>query len=135
MAINHKWLINRMDVWKELEGHADIVCNIIYAVETTDDDFPENKMTQHGAVAVPFNPKNPVIPYAEVTEEIAIEWVKAELKEYEKDETGMFVLDKKGQRIQIGDFIPQIYADGERQLKELINPPIVTKDLPWQPEV
>ena len=131
MAINHKWKITRMDVWKEFQEHQDVVCNIMFALETSDDVYPENLMTQNGAVGVPFNPSNPVIPFNELTEEQVLQWVFDELKTYEQDENGMFVLDENGQRIQTGDRVPEILSEGERQLKELINPPIVTKELPW----
>lgn len=131
MAINHEWQITRMDVWKEFDGKENIVCNVFFAVVTTDSDHPVNSVTQNGAVAVPFNPKNDVTPYEELTLEQVTQWVKDELKIYQQDETGMFVLDADGNRIEVGDQVPDILASGEKQLQDLINPPIISKDLPW----
>lgn len=131
MAINHKWKITRIDVWKELNGYQDIVNNIFYAIETSDSDYPDNLMTQNMALSVPFNPSSTIIPFSELTEEQVLEWVKAELKVYKRDETGMFILDTEGNRIEEQDLVPQILAEGERQLEELIHPKIVTIDFPW----
>ena len=131
MAINHSWIINRLDCWKELQGNTDVVCNIHFGLLTTNDEFPENSVTQNGAVAKPFNPAEVVVPYAELTEEIVIGWILQELKVYQQDELGALVLDASGNRIEVGDTLPTIEAEGERQLEELIHPKIVSIPLPW----
>ena len=127
MAIQHTWKITQMDRFIDTQ----IVYNVHFAIETIDTDKPPFKMIQNHAVGIPFNPDDQTIPYAELTEETVIEWVKTELKQYQLNDDGSFVLDADGKRIQIGDFVPEMLLSGERQLEELINPKVETVALPW----
>ena len=127
MAIQHTWKITQMDRYIDTQ----IVYNVHFAIETIDTDKPPFKMIQNHAVGIPFNPDDQTIPYAELTEETVIEWVKTELKQYQLNDDGSFVLDADGKRIQIGDFVPEMLLSGERQLEELINPKVETAALPW----
>lgn len=127
MAIQHTWKITQMDRYIDTQ----IVYNVHFAIETIDTDRPPFKMIQNHAVGIPFNPDDQTIPYAELTEETVIEWVKTELKQYQLNDDGSFVLDADGKRIQIGDFVPEMLLSGERQLEELINPKVETVALPW----
>ena len=108
-----------------------IVYNVHFAIETTDPARPPFKMIQNMATAIPMNPADKIIPYSELTEETVINWVKAELKLYQLNEDGSFVLDDKGNRIEIGNTVPELLASGERQLEDLINPKVETAALPW----
>ena len=127
MAIQHTWKITQMDRFIDTQ----VVYNVHFAIETIDTDKPPFKMIQNHATGIPFNPADPVVPYAELTEKTVIEWVKAELKQYQLNEDGTFVLDAEGKRIEVGDNVPQMLASGERQLNELINPVVETAALPW----
>ncbi len=127
MAIQHTWKITQMDRFIDTQ----VVYNVHFAIETIDTDKPPFKVIQNHATGIPFNPADQVIPYEELTEEIVIEWVKSELKQYQINEDGSFVLDANGKRIEIGDSIPDILASGERQLNELITPIVETSTLPW----
>jgi hypothetical protein len=127
MAIQQIWNITRMDAWVNTK----IVFNVHFSITTLDTDRPPFEMIQNHAVAIPHNPSDPTIPYDELTEVQVIDWVKAELKIYELDANGEFVLDANGNRIEIGDITPDLLASGISQLEDLINPKAETYPLPW----
>jgi len=130
MAIQHTWKITAMERYTDTH----LVYNVYFAVETKDTDKPPYTMTQNMVVSIPFNPDAIVIPYADLTENIVIDWVKQELKVFELNEDGSFVLDTDGNRIMISDHIPNILASGEQQLLDLITPKVETAPLPWAEE-
>ena len=128
MAIQHTWKINQMDRYIDTQ----IVYNVHFAIETSDSDYPDYLMTQNMATGIPHNENVPVVPYDQLTEEQVIDWVKSELKDWQRNlETGEFILDENGNRISNGDLIPGILESGERQLNELIHPVVETVQLPW----
>ena len=127
MAIQHTWKITQMDTWVE----SNLVFYVHFAIETIDTDNPTYNMTQNHAVSIPYNPSGTTIPYENLTEEQVIDWVKTELKIYQTDENGVFVLDVDGNRIEIGDQVPDLLASGEAQLQDLIHPKSHTLPLPW----
>lgn len=128
MNIKHKWAVTKMDILTDTKYVKNVQCSIT----TTADEKPLNSMTQNLSVDIPYNPNDEIIPYENLTEEIVIEWVKKELKIYELNDDGLFVLDSTGNRIEIGDQVPDILKSGEMQLYELINPKVITLPLPWQ---
>lgn len=127
MAIQHTWKITQMDRFIDTQ----VVFNVHFAIETIDTDKPPFKMIQNHATGIPFNPSDPVIPYAELSEETVLGWVRAELRQYQLNDDGSFVLDADGKRIEVGDNVPALLESGERQLVELINPVVETAKLPW----
>lgn len=127
MAYTHTWNITKMDSWID----TGIVFNVHFSITTKDTDNMDFTMIQNMAVSVPYNPADATIPYAELTEETVIGWVQNELKIYERNEDGTFVLDADGNRIEVGDSVPEILASGERQLEDLIHPKVQELPLPW----
>ena len=127
MAYTHTWKITQMDRFIDTK----IVYNVHFAIETLDSEHPDYLMTQNFAVGIFRNSLDPVIDYDQLSESQVIEWVKKELKIYQLNNDGSFVLDSNENRIEIGDQIPDILSSGERQLNELINPIVETATLPW----
>ena len=127
MAYTHTWNITKMDSWI----NTGIVFNVHYSVTTKDTDNMAFTMIQNMAIGIPHNPVNQVIPYNELTEQTVIEWVKKELKIYQLNKDGSFALDADGNRIEIGDDVPNILSSGEKQLADLIVPKVQELPLPW----
>lgn len=130
MAYKHEWKITGVDVWKQLQGHNDVVGLVYYALETTKEGFLE-KLITNGVVSVYFNASKTIKPYNQLTELEMIQWVKDELKEFKKDANGDLVLDSSGKRIIDTDLVPSMLLENEKALEEMLNPTIVRKPLPW----
>lgn len=113
MAITQKWKINALDCYPDVDGETDVVFTAHWSL-TAEDFFGGEPVTGYvyGSQGLVHNAKGPFIPYANLTEELVVDWVKKAMG----DET---VLAHETAVVQ--------------QIENQKNPPVVTPTLPWEP--
>ena len=109
------WSINELtyEVGPDSEGHTDIVVSIDWLVTASDGEDPPHEAKWAGIVKVTWEEGDDWIPYDEISEEQAVEWVQEELGPEE---------------------ITRMETSLDAQLAELENPTKViarSGDLPW----
>lgn len=105
--MNAQWKIAQLDCYPEFEGHADVVFTAHWRVEATDGDY---NASVYGTIGLTLDTKSPYTPYADLTEEQVVGWVK----------------DAMGNE--------QVLAIGENlanQIADQKNPKVVSPALPW----
>ncbi len=104
----YTWKVAAMEAAKNEEGLNDVVKTVHYTVDCTDGT---ESIGAYGSVAVPAPEVATFKPYNQLTETEVIEWAKSQLN----------------------------VADVEEQLNKALevkkNPPVVVKELPWNPPV
>ncbi len=136
--ISHKWAIERMDSLVNYNGTPNVIYSVFFSVTTKDTDSIYT-VIQNNQVTLNYKDSTEYIDYTDITEELALSWVKE-------------VLNTRQDVLLNADGTPKINADGsymlsepyawdgctpieesgEMQLNEMINPKIVTLPLPWQ---
>ena len=107
MAVTNTWAVVQMDAYPELDGETDVVFIVHWTLTGTDGTHAAGV---YGSVGVTVDPGAPFTPYADLTQEQVIGWVKAAL----------------------GDEQVAFYeANVATQIANLANPPVVTPPLPW----
>lgn len=107
MAIEKTWLVEQLTSYPTLDDHTDVVFSAAWRLNGTDG---EHFATSYGSVGIAFEEGDDFTPYANVTSEMAIGWVKNAL----------------GANTVIA------YETGiDNQIATLINPPSVVLPLPW----
>lgn len=107
MAITNTWSVAQMDAYPEYEGHTDVVFTVHWRMGGTDG---EHTSGVYGAVGLTLDLDADYVPYADLTEEQVIGWVKDAL----------------------GEDQVAIYENKvAEQIAALANPPVVTPPLPW----
>lgn len=107
MTITNTWAVAQMDAYPERNGDTNVVFNVHWTLTATDGTYTGSA---YGAQGVTLDPDAPFTPYANLTQEQVIGWVKDAL----------------------GDEYTAAYeANVTKQVADQINPPVVTPALPW----
>ncbi len=125
-----------MDSLVNYNGSSNVIYSVFFSVTTTDSDSIYT-VIQNNQVTLNYKDSTEYIDYADITEELALSWVKE-------------VLNTRQDVLLNADGTPQTNADGyilgapytwdgctpieesgEAQLNEMINPKKVTLPLPW----
>ena len=108
MAITYDWIIDQLSV-KPNEGDlSEVVVLVNWRLRATQGSFVADAYGQ-----VSLGPPSPAsyTPYAELTQEMVVEWVQSELGE---------------------ESVAAMDASLAGQIERMENPPIITPPLPWQ---
>ena len=107
MAITYTWNVVQMDAYPEKDGLTDVVFQIHWTLVGTDDTY---QASVYGSCIVRLNESEPYTPYTDLTQDQVIGWVKNSLGE---------------------EKVSLYKANVATQIKNQINPPVVTPPLPW----
>ena len=115
MAITNTWAVQQMDCYPEVDGETDVVFTVHWTLTGSESTVVDgiNKVyvgNVYGSQAVAVDPEATFTPYADLTQEQVIGWVKNAMGEeqvtvYEQNVT--------------------------EQINNQIAPPVVTPPLPW----
>jgi len=105
--IEYTWNIIKLDCYPEKEGQTDVVFTAEYTVIGEDDGYNGSLL---GSVVLNYVGDEPYTPYANLTLDQILSWVKAELGE---------------------DQISSIYNCISDQIQKLKTPSVVVLPLPW----
>lgn len=98
------WLVTAMDCYPNEDGNTDVVFNVHWNCNGTQDGFTANV---YSTCAVP-GPGDPFTPYADLTQDQVLGWIWAN------------GVDKDAAEAAV-----------DQQLQNMINPPVVQPPLPW----
>jgi hypothetical protein len=73
MANTYTWTVNSMVSYPQAEGLTDVVCTVNWACNGTDGTYNGALV---GSTGVKLDPNAPYTPYADLTQEQVIGWVK-----------------------------------------------------------
>jgi len=107
MAITNTWNIVAMNAYPQHEGETDVVFTVHWTLVGTDGTYTGSV---YGSVGVTYDSSLPFTPYAQLTQDQVIGWVKEALGEE-----------------QVANYETNVAAQIENQA----NPPVVTPPLPW----
>jgi hypothetical protein len=106
MTLN-TWAVTQMDAYPERDGKTDVVFTVHWTLTGSEAGFVG---TAYGTQGVMVDPDAPFTPYANLTQEQVIDWVKA----------GMGA-----------ERVAELEAGVANQINEQIVPSVVTPPLPW----
>jgi hypothetical protein len=107
MTITYNWTVVQMDAYPEHEGHTDVVFTVHWRMDGTDGVYTAGV---YGSVGLTLDPGATFTPYADLTQEQVVGWVKGALGEE-----------------QVASYEENV----ANQIDNLDNPPVVTPPLPW----
>lgn len=107
MAITNTWTISQLDAYPQYEGKVDVVFTAHWRLTGTDGEYTGSV---YGSIGLTLDPDAPFTPYASLTQDQVIGWVK----------------DAMGEE-QVASY----EANVAQQIADQINPPVVTPVLPW----
>lgn len=107
MATTYTWIVAQMDCYPEHEGQTDVVFNVHWRCNGVDG---EHEALVYGSIGFEFDAEASFVPFADLTEETVIGWVKAAMGD---------------EQVEAHE------AAVAAQIEALVNPPVVTPDLPW----
>lgn len=107
MAISYEWKIEQMEAYPEKDGFSDVVFTVHWRVNAADGNY---SATSYGSVGIQLDPASDFIPYANLTQDEVVGWVKDALK---------------------AEQVTQIETGLAGQIENLKTPPVVTPPLPW----
>ena len=107
MTITNTWAIAQMDAYPQADGEADVVFNVHWTLTGTDGTYIGSV---YGSQGVSLDPAAPFTPYADLTKDQVIGWVK----------------DAMG-----AEQVAAYEANVATQIENQINPPVVSPPLPW----
>jgi len=107
MSDSFNWVIEQLDCYPEKDGHTDVVFTAHWRLLGSDG---VNIASVYGSVGLTYDAGQPFTPYAELTQDQVVGWVKAAL----------------------GPEQVQALTDNvAAQLAAIANPPVVAPPLPW----
>ena len=108
--MTYTWIVTNLTGYPLFDGQADVVTTAFYTVVA--DDGKGHVAEYQNAESIPYSPDVPFIPYADLTNDIVVGWIEAQLGE---------------------DRVNSIYACLDAQIAAEINPPITPQvfPLPW----
>jgi hypothetical protein len=106
MTIN-TWAVIQMDAYPERDGKSDVVFTVHWTLTGSEAGFVG---TAYGAQGVTVDPNAPFTPYANLTQEQVVGWVKSALG---------------------AEHVAALEASVANQINEQIVPSAVTPPLPW----
>jgi len=101
------WNVVQMDCYPEYEGNTDIVFTVHWSASAQDEEFSGYS---YGSQGLTLDPEATFTPFAELTKEVVIGWVKSAMGE---------------------EGVAAIEANLATQIENAKNPPIVNPPLPW----
>jgi hypothetical protein len=107
MTVTSTWKIEQLDCYPTKEGQTDVVFTIHWRVNGTDGTYDA---TNYGTLAVTYVADAAFTPYANLTQDQVIGWVK----------------DSMG-----ADMVADIEAGISVRIANLANPPVISPALPW----
>jgi hypothetical protein len=107
MAITNTWAVIQMDAYPEANGESDVVFNVHWTLTATDGTY---QGYVYGSVGVTYTAGSPYTPYADLTQDQVVGWVKEALG---------------------AEQVASYEANVATQIENQINPPAVTPPLPW----
>jgi hypothetical protein len=107
MAITNTWNIVAMNAYPQHEGETDVVFTVHWTLTGTDGTYTGSV---YGSVGVTYAQGSPFTPYAQLTQDQVIGWVKEALGAE-----------------QVANYETNVATQIENQA----NPPVVTPPLPW----
>lgn len=110
MTIVKTWAINKLEAYPEYDGQSDVVFGIHWTLTATDGI---HQAQIYGSHNMSLELDAPFTPYDELTEAQVIGWVFAGIG---------------------AEQAAALEANAERQLQDIINPPVVAPPLPWAAE-
>lgn len=108
MAITYDWIIEQLAVKPQEGDLSKVVVLVNWRLRATQDSFAADAYGQ-----VSLGPPSPAsyTPYAELTEDMVVEWVQSELG---------------------AESVAAMDSSLAGQIERMENPPIITPPLPWQ---
>ena len=107
MATTITWIVQQMACYPTAEGETDVAFTVHWRVNGVDGEYAG---TAYGTQSVTYEAGTPFTPYADLTQDQVIGWVK----------------DAMGP-----EQVASIEANVEKQVQDAINPPVVAPPLPW----
>jgi hypothetical protein len=107
MAVTYNWVIEQMEAYPQYEGHSDVVFNVHWRVNANEGNY---NATGYGTVGVQLDPASEFIPYANLTQDEVVGWVKEALG---------------------AEQVADIEHGLEGEIKNLITPTFIKNPLPW----
>lgn len=107
MATTYTWTIAKLDCYPEHEGNTDVVFNVHWRCNGEDGEYAGSV---YGSQALTLDPEADFTPFADLTEEQVIGWVK----------------DAMGE-----EAVAALEANIDGQIETAKNPPVVNPALPW----
>ena len=107
MPTTYTWTIAQLDCYPEHEGHTDVVFTVHWRLDGTDSEYTAGV---YGSVGLTLDPESPFTPYAALTKDQVVGWVKDALGEE-----------------QVAQYEESIAKQIENEKK----PPVITPPLPW----
>jgi len=101
------WAVVQMDAYPERDGKTDVVFTVHWTLTGSEAGFVG---TAYGSAGVTVDPNAPFTPYADLTQEQVIDWVKAAMN---------------------AERVAALEASVANQINEQIVPSAVTPPLPW----
>ena len=102
-----EWNVTQMDCYPEVDGEKDVVFTIHYDCTQTEGEYSGRV---YGTVGVTLEAGSPFTPYADLTKDQVIGWVK----------------DALG-----AETVAATEANVAQQIEDQKNPPVVSPPLPW----
>lgn len=107
MAIVNTWNVVALDAYPTADGEVDVVCNVHWTLTGVEDEFTGSV---YGSQAVTLDAEAPFIPYADLTLETVIGWVKEAMG---------------------AEQVAAVEENVAKQIAEAKKPSIITPPLPW----
>ena len=107
MSVTNTWVIEQMSCYPTYESETDVVFNVAWRVNATDETY---FATSYGTVGVTYTAGSSFTPYADLTQAQVIGWAQ----------------DAMGP-----EQVASIEAGLATNIANQVNPPVVTPPLPW----
>jgi len=107
MATVITWVVQQMECYPEKDGETDVVFTVHWRCNGVDGEYTG---TSYGTQSVTLDPDAPFTPYADLTQDQVIGWVKSAMGD---------------------ERVAEIEASVTAQIENQRNPPVVTPPLPW----
>jgi hypothetical protein len=108
MSIKKTWIVEQLRSYPTQNNKVDVVFSVAWRLNGTDGTY---SATIYGDVSIPHEVDNNFTPYANLTSQMAVTWVRAAL--------GI-------------DTVLAYESSIDDQIANLINPPVVTLPIPWK---
>jgi hypothetical protein len=108
MAITYTWNVVQMDAYPEKDGLTDVVFTAHWTLNG--DDGEGHSGSAYGSAGITLNADGDYTPYADLTQEQVVGWVKNSLGEEQ---------------------VTSLETSIANQIEQQINPTVVTPPLPW----
>jgi hypothetical protein len=107
MSITNTWNVVSMDSYPEKDGEQDVVFTVHWTLTATDGTY---NGSIYGSVGVPLNTTGEFTPYAELTLDEVVGWVKEAL---------------------CAEQVAEYEANVAAQIESQVNPTVIVLPLPW----